>query len=89
MKVKYRTYERDVKCMNPDCNHRFRSRIAKPRCSKCYSCIVTDIKDLPREYGGQTIKNLREEVNELKKSKEFNLRMFKKIIGRIKALEGK
>lgn len=87
MKNKYRVQGREVQCMN--CEHRFKSYTIKPRCSKCDSSRIENLEDIPRQYGGQKLIDIDKDVIELKESQEFNLRMFRKLLDRIKALEAR
>lgn len=84
---------REVLCMNPECGHQFKSFTRKPICSKCNSRHVEDLESVPRTYGGKVLSNLRKEINKLKKdskkSEEYNVRIFGKLLDRIKALESR
>lgn len=89
MEPKNPTKKRQVVCTN--CGHRFRSRIKDPICSKCFSRNIENLKDIPNTIVRKDLKRIKELnkelTKELKESKEFNIRMFKKLIVRIESLE--
>ena len=76
------------------CKNEFESTTSNPRCWKCRSRAVYNVEDIPKQYAKKDLEiakrkitELKVQMKELKKSEEFNLKTFKKLIIRIKNLE--